>query len=100
MFGIKCFILYNKDNLHNFDSGAYESIFLGYLTTSEAYQVDNKSVLVVEESMHIVFDESNAFLKYCEDCVGHSIERDVSSNEEMKGGVPSSKRRITTFQRK
>ena len=37
--------------------------FLSYSTISKAYRVFNKRTLVIEESMHIVFDESNAFSK-------------------------------------
>ena len=34
-------------------------IFLGYSNSSKAYRVYNKRTLVVEESMHVTFDESN-----------------------------------------
>ena len=43
-----------------FDSKADEGIFLGYSTTSKAYRIFNKRTLVVEESMHVVFDKSNS----------------------------------------
>ena len=59
VFGYKCFILNTKDNLRKFDSKADEDIFLGYSTSSKAYRVFNKRTIVVEESMHVVFDESN-----------------------------------------
>ena len=49
-----------KDNLGKFDSKADEGIFLGYSTSSKAYRIFNKRTLVVEESMHIVFDEINS----------------------------------------
>ena len=38
-----------------------ESIFLGYTTTSKAYRFFNKRSLVVEESIHVIFDESNDY---------------------------------------
>ena len=60
VFGCKCFILNTKDNLGKFDSKADEGIFLGYSTSSKAYRVFNKRTLVVEESMHVVFDETNS----------------------------------------
>ena len=60
VFGCKCFILNTKDNLGKFDSKADEGIFLGYSTSSKAYRIFNKRTLVVEESMHIVFDETNS----------------------------------------
>ena len=48
-----------KDNLGKFDAKSYESIFLGYSLTSKAFRVFNKRTLVVEESIHVIFDESN-----------------------------------------
>ena len=60
VFRCKCFILNTKDNLGKFDSKADEGIFLGYSTSSKAYKVFNKRTLVVEEYMHIIFDESNS----------------------------------------
>ena len=52
-----------KENLVKFDSKYDVRIFLGYSTTSKAYRVFNQKTLVVEKSMHVVFDESNAFKK-------------------------------------
>ena len=43
-----------------FDSKVNEGNFLGYSTSSKAYRVFNKRTLVVEESMHVIFDESNS----------------------------------------
>ena len=60
VFGCKCFILNTKDNLGKFDSKADEEIFLAYSTSSKAYRVFNKRTLVVEESMHVVFNETNS----------------------------------------
>ena len=58
-FGCKCFVLNNgKDNLGKFDA-KIDSIFLGYYLTSKAFRVFNKRTLVVEESIHVIFDESN-----------------------------------------
>ena len=34
--------------------------FIGYALNSKAYKVFNKTSLIVEESIHIVFDETNA----------------------------------------
>ena len=59
VFGCKCFILNTKDNLGKFDSKTDEGIFLGYATNSKSYRIFNKRSLVVEESMHVVFDETS-----------------------------------------
>ncbi|XP_042972981.1 uncharacterized protein LOC122304782, partial [Carya illinoinensis] len=57
VFGCKCFILNDRDNLGKFDAKSDEGIFLGYSTNSKAYRVFNKKTLTVQESMHVVFDE-------------------------------------------
>ncbi|KAH9697228.1 hypothetical protein KPL71_023524 [Citrus sinensis] len=48
-----------NENLGKFDPKSDVGIFLGYSTSSKAYRVYNKRTLVVEESMHVTFDESN-----------------------------------------
>ena len=54
------FFIHNnsKDNLKKFDPKSDEEIFLGYSISSKAYRVFNKRTLVVEESIHVVFDKS------------------------------------------
>ena len=60
LFGCKCFIHSNgKDNLGKFDAQSDEGIFLGYSLNSKAYWVLNKFTNVVEESIHIIFQESD-----------------------------------------
>ena len=60
VFGCRCFVLNNgKERLGKFDAKSDEAIFLGYSSTSKAFRVFNKRTLVVEESIHVVFDESN-----------------------------------------
>ncbi|KAH9763753.1 hypothetical protein KPL70_001275 [Citrus sinensis] len=59
VFGCKCFVLNTKDNLGKFDPKSDVGIFLGYSNSSKAYRVYNKRTLVVEESMHVTFDETN-----------------------------------------
>ena len=59
-FSCKCFVLNNeKDNLGKFDAKSNESIFLGYSLTSKAFRMFNKRTLVVEESIHVIYDKSN-----------------------------------------
>ena len=60
-FGCKCFVLNNnKENLDKFDAKADDGIFLGYSIHSKTYRVYNKKTLVVEESVHVTFDEHNS----------------------------------------
>ena len=58
MFGCSCFVLNNgKENLGKFDQNADNGIFIGYSSNSHAYRVYNKRLMIVEESVHVVFDE-------------------------------------------
>ncbi|KAL6337946.1 hypothetical protein AAG906_005411 [Vitis piasezkii] len=63
VFGCKCFILNTKDNLGKFDAKSDVGIFLGYSTSSKAFRVFNKRTMVVEESIHVIFYESNHSLQ-------------------------------------
>jgi len=58
VFGCRCFILNNgRENLGKFNEKADNDIFIGYSSTSHAYRVYNKRLMIVEESVHVVFDE-------------------------------------------
>ena len=60
VFGCKCFILNNgKDNLGKFDSKSDEGIFVGYSQHGHAYRVYNKRTILIEELVHVNFDEAN-----------------------------------------
>ena len=58
-FRSKCFILNTKDNLGKFDAKSDVGLFLGYSTSSKDFRVFNKRTMVVEESIHVIFYESN-----------------------------------------
>ena len=60
IFGCKCFILSTKDNLGKFDPKFDVGISLGYSNTSKIYGVYIKRTLIVEEFIHVIFDESNS----------------------------------------
>jgi len=45
--------------LGKFDPKADEGFFLGYSLHSHAYRVYNRRTMVVEESMHVAFDETD-----------------------------------------
>jgi len=58
VFDCSCFVLNNgKKNLGKFDEKADLGIFIGYSLTSHAYRVYNKRLMIVEESVHVVFDK-------------------------------------------
>ena len=59
-FGYKCFILNNgKHSIGKIDAKSDETIFMGYALNSKAYRGFNKTSLIVEESIHVVFYETN-----------------------------------------
>ncbi|XP_070020009.1 uncharacterized protein [Nicotiana sylvestris] len=58
-FGYKCYVLNNgKDQLGKFDAKSDKGIFLGYSSQRKAYKIYNKRTQCVEESVHVIFDES------------------------------------------
>jgi len=59
-FGCKCFVHNNgKNNLGKFDARSDEGIFVRYSMHSKAYRIFNKRTRAIEESIHVIFDESN-----------------------------------------
>ncbi|XP_057999412.1 uncharacterized protein LOC131178464 [Hevea brasiliensis] len=77
--------------MDKFGSKINEGIFLGYSISSKVYRVFNKRTLVVEESMHVVFDEANSFgprkdISYDDDIIGNFDEltlEDPQSSENQ-----------------
>ena len=63
VFGCKCFISNTKDNIGKFDVKLDVGTFLGCSTSSKAFRVFNKRTMVVEESIHVIFYESNNSLQ-------------------------------------
>ena len=57
VFGSKCYILNDRENLGKFDAKSDEGIFLGYSTTSRAYRVFNKRTKTVMESINVKIDD-------------------------------------------
>ena len=64
---VKCFVLNTKGNSGKFDSKSSEAIFVQYSNASKAYTVFNRSILTIEEFMHVKFEESNALVKNIRD---------------------------------
>ena len=50
-----------------FDARSDEAIFLGYASNSNAYRVYNKHTMCVEESVHIMFGETNSLQEHSHD---------------------------------
>ena len=56
IFGCRCYIKNNKDQLGKFAPKGDEGIFLGYCLNMAAYRVLNKRTRVIEETKDVKFD--------------------------------------------
>src|SRR4030043_238255 len=56
-FGCTCYILNNKHYLKKFSAKAQRGIFIGYSERSKAYRVYNSETNMVEETIHVKFDD-------------------------------------------
>jgi len=63
IFGCTCYILNNKGNLMKFDEKLDKECFLSYSLSSKAYKIHSQRTQVVEENMHVVFDEHDNTLE-------------------------------------
>jgi hypothetical protein len=76
--------LNDRDNLGKFDAKSNEGIFLGYSSNNKAYRVFNKRTIVVDESMHVVFYETNPFhIKNNCDNEPISLDNKASSSNQV-----------------
>nr|GFB50156.1 retrovirus-related Pol polyprotein from transposon TNT 1-94 [Tanacetum cinerariifolium] len=57
IFGSKCYIVRDGENLDKMKEKGYACIFVGYSNQSRAYRVFNKRTRVIMESIHVNFDE-------------------------------------------
>ena len=83
MFGSKCYILNDRENLGKFDAKSDEGIFLGYSTTSRAYRVFNKRTKTVMESMNVKIDDAIAKVEMVDDG-----ERPSTKKPTVEGSTP------------
>ena len=80
IFGSKCYIKVNDDNLRKFNSRSDEGIFLGYSTSKKAYKCYNKRLRRIVESIDVKVDEE--LPKYSKDL--SEIEVEDTVNQEAK----------------
>ena len=92
VFGCKCYILNDRENLGKFDAKSDEGIFLGYSTTSRAYSVFNKRTKTVMESINVKIDDALTKVEMIDDGEGPSTkEPDVKVEAldiEVEGSTP------------
>lgn len=74
--GCKCFVLINsKEDVGKFDSKSDEVFLVRYSNKRKSYRVFNKRTLCVEESVHVIFDESRN--------LENLVDKDDSDLEEL-----------------
>ena len=80
VFGSKCYILNDRENLEKFDAKRDEGIFLGYSTNNQAYRVYNKRTKMVMESINVVIDNTISEKDVDEDGEGPSLRKNEGDN--------------------
>ena len=92
VFGSKCYILNDRENVGKFDAKSDEGIFLGYSTTSQAYRIFNKRTKIVMESINVKIDDALTKVEMINDGEGPSTkEPDVEVTAldiEVEGSTP------------
>ena len=92
MFGSKCYILNDQENLGKFDAKSDEGIFLGYSTTSRAYRVFNKRTKTIMESINVKIDNAKAKVEMVDDGERPSTKEPIVEVEapdiEVEGPTP------------
>jgi len=82
VFWSKCFVLNNgEDNLSKFDAKVDKGIFIGYSSHSHAYIIYNKRAMTMEESVDVVFDETNLDLR---DVYRNRADDEANNNELLQ----------------
>ncbi|KAJ9557118.1 LOW QUALITY PROTEIN: hypothetical protein OSB04_011732 [Centaurea solstitialis] len=61
VFGCKCYVLNDQDNLGKFEPKSDESIFIGYSHNSKTYRVFNKRTRSILESSNVDFSEIETY---------------------------------------
>ncbi|KAJ9545700.1 hypothetical protein OSB04_025407 [Centaurea solstitialis] len=61
VFGCKCYVLNDRDDLGKFEPKFDESIFIGYSHNSKTYRVFNKRTRTILESSNVDFSETETY---------------------------------------
>ena len=83
VFGSKCYILNDRENLWKFDTKNDEGIFLGYSTSSQAYRVYNKRTKTVMESINVTIDDAITKVEMVDDGEGPSTKEPTVEVEAL-----------------
>ena len=90
IFGSKCYILNDKENLGKFDAKSVEGIFLGYSTNSRVYRVYNKCTKMVMESINVVIDDTILEKDIDDDGGGPNLKK-IEGDDNMSQGDDAEK---------
>ena len=85
VFGSKCYILNDRENLGKFDVKSDEGIFLGYSTNSRAYRVYNKRTKTVMELINVVIDDTISEKDIDEDGEGPNLKKNEGDDNMSQG---------------
>ena len=83
VFGSRCYILNDWENLGKFDAKSDEGIFLGYSTTSWAYRVFNKRTKAIMESINVDIDDAITKVEMVDDGEGPSTKEPTAEVEAL-----------------
>ena len=91
VFGSKCYIKREGDNIGKFESRTNEGIFLGYSSSKRAYKCYNLRLQKIIESENVIVDDTKPKRIQIQECVDveenddeerHDKEKEESSQEE------------------
>jgi hypothetical protein len=82
IFGIKCYINNDEDNLGNFDPRSDEGIFLGYSLNKNTYKCYNVRLLKIVESANVKIDDLKKGISKDFDKKSQQEDDDIKSPQE------------------
>ena len=81
VFGSKCYILRDREQLGKFDTRSDECIFFGYSINSRAYRVYNLRTLTIMESINVVIDDA---LVHTDDALDEDCDSDSAPSRDVE----------------
>ena len=83
VFGSKCYIKREDDNLGKFDSRTDEGIFLGYSSTKRAYRSYNIKSHKIIESENVTVDDTNSRIQIqVSEDVEHTDDEEINDKQK------------------
>ncbi|KAJ9542561.1 LOW QUALITY PROTEIN: hypothetical protein OSB04_029067 [Centaurea solstitialis] len=94
VFGCKCYVLNDRDDLGKFNPKSDESIFIGYSLNSGTYRVYDKRTRSILESSNVDFSETETFSNACSSSTTAILPELllVPYNKTIRGMIEKSKR--------